>query len=69
MKRTGADYLEYHEEEGFYGRVAIVKKVEFYTINNILNSIAVENNQESSSINFVKIGIQGPSGMLMCING
>lgn len=69
MKRTGADYLEYHEEEGFYGRVAIIKKVEFYTINNILNSIAVENNQESSSINFVKIGIQGPSGMLMCING
>jgi len=68
MKRTGADYLEYHEEEDFYGRVAIIKKVEFYSINNILDSIAVEN-QESSSINFIKIGIQGPSGMLMCING
>lgn len=70
MKRTGVDYLIQPDEtdQSLYGRVARVTSIKCYIINNILSTIAAQN-QQSSSIEFVKMGIQGPSGMLMCING
>ena len=68
MKRTGEDYLTVIDASQYlYGRTVIIESVECYTINNILNKIAEDNNQ--SSVEFVKLGVQGPSGLLMCING
>jgi hypothetical protein len=46
----------------------VVKNYECYEIVNVLNIIN-NNNQNSSIVNFTKIGVQGPSGLLMCING
>lgn len=69
MRRTGIDYLIQPDEtdQSLYGRVAKITSIKCYVINNILNTIAEQNQQ--SSIEFIKMGIQGPSGMLMCING
>lgn len=72
MRRTGIDYLDetIENNSSYYGRVVIIPEggYECYLIKNILNDIAQEN-QATSSIEFLKIGIQGPPGMLMCING
>ena len=69
MRRTGVDYLIQPDEtdQSLYGRVAKIISAKCYIINNVLNTIAAQNSQ--SSIEFIKMGIQGPSGMLMCING
>lgn len=64
LSRTREDYLvsgETIEDNEIYGREVIVKNFEVNRIYNILNQIQVNN--------LSKIGIQGPSGLLMCING
>lgn len=72
MNRIGQDFLQRipgePPEKNLYGRVAVVKNYECYEIVNVLNIIN-NNNQNSSIVNFAKIGVQGPSGLLMCING
>lgn len=66
LSRTYEDFLiiKQQEQEKIYGRLIEINDegCELFQIQNILNSL-----QNISQ--FKKIGVQGPSGLLMCING
>lgn len=61
LNRTISDYSIYNAEDNTYGRKINISSIYIAKIENILNTIG------HSTLN--KIGVQGPPGLLMCING
>ena len=70
LQRNAADYLSPHSEDQYYGRTMEIEVEVFAEITNILGK-SYTNNGRTITIPDVltKIGIQGPPGLLMCING
>lgn len=70
LSRTYEDFLIVEQQQGQnkkrYGRTIEINEegCEFFQIENILS-----NNKLNNVSQFKKIGVQGPSGLLMCING
>lgn len=60
LERTADDYA-YRNPDGSHGRKMDITIVKFSEMKNILSEIGVNKIQ--------KLGIQGPPGLLMCING
>lgn len=63
LSRTASDYAKMNND-GSAGRIIEVDEegCKCYQIQNILDSLSGVNE-------FIKIGVQGPTGLLMCING
>lgn len=64
LSRITNDYMLANDTNGWMGREIELGDCVCYTINNILKLDIFNNITE-----LVKIGVQGPSGLLMCING
>ena len=68
LSRTASDYAKMNKDgnETFAGRIITIDedKCKCFQIMNILNIDSLRGINE-----FAKIGVQGPTGLLMCING
>lgn len=69
LSRVSADFYLSDDNgiSGTNGRNALITIDEFYIINNIINTFLVS--AYDGLENLLKIGIQGPPGLLFCLNG
>ena len=69
LDRTSIDLKEVNQEkEDVVGWVMIIEINEFYAIHNIIEDLS-SNLNYSELEELAKIGVQGPPGLIMCING
>jgi hypothetical protein len=68
LSRTASDYAKMNKDgnETFAGRIITIEedKCKCFQVMNILDIDSLKGINE-----FAKIGVQGPTGLLMCING
>ena len=71
LTRITEDFKIYEDEDKNKGRIIILDTTEskVYQIANLIQKNSNSTNNLFKSSTLVKFGIQGPSGMLMCING
>lgn len=70
LQRNSADYMSPHTSDPYYGRTMQVEVEVCAIINNVLGRTFVSNGRNITIPQILtKIGIQGPPGLLMCING
>lgn len=65
LNRIPLDYTT-ENDDGTYGRLMIIEILEFNSLNNVIDYLS---SSYSGLTKLNKIGIQGPPGLLMCING
>ena len=65
LSRIVLDYTT-ENEDGTYGRIISAEVLEFYSIYNVISYLS---SNYSGLTRLTKIGIQGPPGLIMCING
>ena len=65
LNRIALDYIT-ENADGTYGRIIEVEVLEFYSIYNVVTYLS---SAYSNLTRLEKIGIQGPPGLMMCING
>lgn len=65
LNRIPLDYTT-ENDDGTYGRLMTVEILEFNSLNNVIDYLS---SSYSGLTKLNKIGIQGPPGLLMCING
>lgn len=66
LRRTGLDF-NINNEDGTSGRIMEIKILQFDRIINVISSYLAKNYAGMTSLK--KIGIQGPPGLLFCIDG
>lgn len=70
LQRNATDYLSPHTDDQYYGRTMQIQVEVLAEITNILGRSYVSNGRTITiPESLTKIGIQGPPGLLMCING
>lgn len=70
LQRNAIDYLSPHSDDQYYGRTMQIQVQVLAEITNILGKSYVSNGKTITiPESLTKIGVQGPSGLLMCING
>ena len=70
LQRNAKDYLSPHSDDKYYGRTMEIEVEIFAEITNILGRNYVSNGKTITiPETLTKIGVQGPPGLLMCING
>lgn len=65
LNRIALDYIT-ENANGTYGRIIEVEVLEFYSIYNVVTYLS---SAYSNLTRLEKIGVQGPPGLMMCING